>query len=138
MIESFDIESLFTKILLQKRIDLLVEKLFQDSTHVDNLSKNFFRELLTRTLSESLVLLNQEFYKHHDGVAIGFSLGPTLAHVSVSYHEKICLQNCPTEFKPVIYRRYVDDTLLFFSLGTPNQKIPKFFKSSSKKHQIHF
>ena len=28
--------------------------------------------------------------------------------------KKICLQNCPSEFKPIIYRRYIDDTFLLF------------------------
>ena len=42
----FDIESLFTNISLQETIDLCVENLFQDTTHVDNLSKDSFRELL--------------------------------------------------------------------------------------------
>ena len=63
---SFDIESLFTNIPLQKTIDLCVENLFQDRTHVDNLSKDSFRELLTMTMSESLILFDQEFYKQHD------------------------------------------------------------------------
>ena len=76
---SFDIESLFTNIPLQETIDLCVEHLFQDRTHIDNLSKDSFRELLTRTMSESLILFDQEFYKQHDGVAIGSPLGPTLA-----------------------------------------------------------
>ena len=49
---SFDIESLFTNIPLQETIDLCVENLFQDGAHVDNLSKNSFHELLTRTMSE--------------------------------------------------------------------------------------
>ena len=52
---SFNIESLFTNIPLQETIDLCVENLFQDRTHVDNLSKDSFRELLTRTMSESLI-----------------------------------------------------------------------------------
>ena len=72
---SFDIESLFTNIPLQETIDLCVENLFQDRTHVDNLSKDSFREFLTRTMSESFILFDQEFYKQHDGVA------PTLANV---------------------------------------------------------
>ena len=71
---SFDIESLFTNIPLQETIDLCVENLFQDRTHVDNLSKDSFRELLTRTMSESLILFDQEFYKQHDGVAMGFPI----------------------------------------------------------------
>ena len=35
--------------------------LFQDRTHVDNLPKDPFRELFTRTMSESLILFDQEF-----------------------------------------------------------------------------
>ena len=104
---SFDIESHFTNIPLQKTIDLCVENLFQDRTHLDNLLKDSFRELLTRTMSESLILFDQEFYKQHDGVAMGSPLGPTLANVFLCYHEKIWFQNCPSEFKPIIYRRYI-------------------------------
>ena len=111
---SFNIESLFTNIPLQETIDLCVENLFKDRTHVDNLSKDSFRELLTRAMSESLILFDQELYKQHAGVAVGLPLGPTLANVFFCYHEKIWLQNCPSEFKPVTYRRYVDDTFLLF------------------------
>ena len=42
---SFDIESLFTNIPLQETIDLCVENLFKDRTHVDNLSKDSFDPL---------------------------------------------------------------------------------------------
>ena len=56
---SFDIESLFTNIPLQETIDLCVENLFQDRTHVDNLSKESSRELITKTVSESLILFDQ-------------------------------------------------------------------------------
>ena len=65
-------------------------------------------------MSESMIVFDQPFYKQHDGVAMDFPLGPTLANVFLCYHEKIWLQNCPSEFKPVIYRRYVDDTFLLF------------------------
>ena len=73
---SFGIESLFNSIPLQETIDLYVKNLFQDKTNVDNLSKDSFRELLTRIKSELLILFDQEFYKQHDGVAIGSPLGP--------------------------------------------------------------
>ena len=49
-----------------------------------------------------------------DRVAMGSPLGPTLANVFLCYHEKNWLQNCSSEFKPVIYRRYVDSTFLLF------------------------
>ena len=43
-------------------------------------------------------------------------LWPTLVNVFLCYHDNIWLQNCPSEFKIVIYRGYVDDTFLFFCL----------------------
>ena len=86
---SFDIESFFTNISLQEKIDLRVETLFKDRTHVDNLSKGSSRELLTRSMSESFISFDQEFYKKHDGVAMGSPLVPTLANISLCYHENI-------------------------------------------------
>ena len=134
---SFDIESLFTNIPLQETIDLCVENLFQDRTHVDNLSKDSFRELLTRTMSESLILFDQEFYKQHNGVTTGSPLGPTLANGFLYYHEKIGLQNCPYEYKPVIHRRYVDDTFLPFSSKHHIEKFGNYL-NRQHRHQIHF
>ena len=129
---NFDIESLFTNISLQETIDLCVQNFFQDRTHVDNLSKDSFRELLTRTISESLILLDQEFYKQHDGVEMGSPLRPTLVNVSLCYHEKIWLQNCPSEFKLVIYRRYGGDTFLLFR---SKHHIKKFQNYLNRQHK---
>ena len=111
---SFDVESLFTNIPLQESIDFCVENLFEGRTHIDNLSKDSFREVITRTMFESLILFDQHFYKQHDGVSMGFPLGPTLTDDFLCHHEKMWLQNCPFEFKPVVYRRHVDETFLLF------------------------
>ena len=45
---------------------------------------------------------------------MGSPLGPTLANIFLCFHEQIWLDNCPVKFKPVIYRRFVDDTFLLF------------------------
>ena len=87
---SFDRVTLYY-IPLQETIDQCVENLFQDRTHVDNLSKDSFRELITRTMSQSLILFDQEIYKQHHGIAMDSPLGPTLAKVFFCYHEKILL-----------------------------------------------
>ena len=52
----------------------------------------------------------------------------------VCYHEKVWLQNCSSGFKPVIYRRHVDDTFLLFC----SKHHITLFKLSTQKHQIHF
>ena len=45
---------------------------------------------------------------------MGAPLGPSLADTFLSYHEKNWLNNCPQGFKPVFYRRYVDDIFKLF------------------------
>ena len=45
---------------------------------------------------------------------MGSPLESTFANIFLSYHEQIWLKNCPGEFKPVIYKRYFDDTFLLF------------------------
>ena len=99
---SFNVESLFTNIPLQETIDLCVDLLFNDKPNIDGFTKTDFHELLTVTLSESLILFNNEYYKQIDGVAMGSPLGPTFANIFLSYYEQIWLKNCPYEFKPVI------------------------------------
>ena len=49
-----------------------------------------------------------------DGVAMGSPLGPLLANIFMCHSEKKWLNNCPKEFKPIYYQRYVDDSFVIF------------------------
>ena len=109
---SFDTESRFTNIPLQETIDLCVERLFNDKPNIDGFTETDFHELLTVTISVSLVWFDGEYYKQIDGVAMGSPLGPTFANIFLGYHEQIWLKNCPCEFKPFIYKRYVDEIVI--------------------------
>ena len=106
------------------------------SLHVDNLSKDSFCELLTRSMTESLIDFDQGFCKQHDGVAMGSTLGPTLANDFLCYHEKTWLQNRPFEFKPVIYRRYIDDTFLPFCSKHHIKKFQNYLNHQHKNTRI--
>ena len=99
---------------MQETIDLYVELLFNDKSNIDGFTITDFHELLTVTMSESLVFFDGEYYKQIDRVAMGSSLGPIFANIFPSYYEQIRLRNCPCELKPLIYKRYVDDTFLLF------------------------
>jgi len=46
---------------------------------------------------------------------MGSPLGPCYANTFLCYHEQAWLNNCPSSFKPIYYRRYMDDTFLLFS-----------------------
>ena len=45
---------------------------------------------------------------------IGEPIEPTFANMFLCVHEILWLEKCPSEFRPVIYKRYVDDTFLLF------------------------
>ena len=59
-------------------------------------------------------MFNGVYYSQIDGVAMGSPLGPTLANLFLAYHEENWLNDCPIQFKPTYYRRYVDDIFLMF------------------------
>ena len=48
---SFELESLFTNIFAQEKIELCVQKLFEDKYYIDGLFKDSFREMLTVTMT---------------------------------------------------------------------------------------
>ena len=49
-----------------------------------------------------------------DGMAMGSPLGPTLANTFMCSLAERFLDQCPASFKPLFYKRYVDDTFVLF------------------------
>ena len=45
---------------------------------------------------------------------MGSPLRPLLANIFLSFHETNWLRDCPFEFKPLCYQRYVDDSFIAF------------------------
>ena len=81
---------------------------------------------------ESIFIFDGKFYEQRDGVAMGFPLGLTLADVFMCHFENIWLQNCPSYFRSIAYRWFVDDTFLLF---WPKDHIEKFRNYLNKQHK---
>ena len=111
---SLDVDSLFTNILLDETIDVCVNQLFENTDTVEGFKKSELKQLLCLAAKEFYFIINGLLYKQIDGVAMGSPLGPSLANAFLSYYEKNWLNNCPQGFKPVFYRRYVDDIFILF------------------------
>ena len=120
---SFDVKSLFTNIPLDETINIVCDSMFKDQDTYCNFTKEQFTSLLQLAVKDSPFIFNKRLYVQTDGVAMGSCLGPSLANIFLGYHECNWLDNCPTTFKPLLYRRYVDDSFLFFR--NP-QHIPHF------------
>ena len=66
---------------------------------------------------------------------MGSPLGPTLANLFLVYHEHKWLDNCPLQFRPKYYRRYVDDIFLMFE--SKCEKVLKLHELTLSEHQIY-
>ena len=114
VLASFDVKNLFTNIPLDESINICKEKAFRDSSHFSGFTEEQFTKLLELALKESVFLFNGELFKQIEGVAMGSPLGPVIANAFMCHHEETWLRDCPSDFKPVMYKRYVDDCFFYF------------------------
>ena len=128
---SFDVNSLFTNIPLDETIEICVKNLFGRKHKFKGFNKSEFRTLLQFAVKDNLILFNGKYYIQTDGVAMGSPLGPTFANIFLCYWEEIWLNKCPPQFKPLYYRRYVDDTFLLFS---SQSHVKKFLHYMNSRH----
>ena len=129
---SFDVESLFTNIPLQETIDICISEMFHNTNMVSGLNKENFKKLLEMAVLNSYFIFNEKFYVQHEGVGMGLPLGPTFANIFMCHHEKNWLMNCPTEFRPIVYKRYVDDC---FAIFNNKQEADRFLEFLNKQHK---
>ena len=64
-----------------------------------------------------------------DGVAMGSPLGPSMANLFMCALEKF-LDDCPSQCKPIIYRRFADDIFCLFT----NEEHVNLFLDLIKSH----
>jgi hypothetical protein len=111
---SFDVKSLFTNIPLDETISIIVNKYFYNTSRFHGFTVDQFTRLLNLSVKNCHFQFDGVLYKQVDGVAMGSPLGPLFANIFLSFHEKYWLADCPSNFEPLFYRRYVDDCFLIF------------------------
>ena len=112
---SYDVKSLFTNVPLQETIEIILDKIFTSFNGTFNsFNRRDFRKLLELAVLDTHFIFNENIFKQVDGVAMGSPLGPTLANIFMCNLEQKYLNECPPHFKPIFYRRYVDDTFVIF------------------------
>ena len=132
---SLDVDSLFTNVPLDETIKICIDELLKSDMTVSGLNKKEMFEMLSLTSKESIILFDNKYYSQIDGVAMGSPLGPTLANIFLCYHENNWLKDCPKNFKPIYYKRYVDDIFVLFNKPEHAQF---FLEYINKKHNIKF
>ena len=130
---SFDVENLFTNVPVSETIDIILSKLFLDqNTNFLAMSKSFFKSLLELSVLNSFFIFDTKLYRQADGLGMGLPLGPTFANIFMCSMEAKWLDECPLNFKPVFYKRYVDDIFLLFN---DRSHISQFLTYLNGKHR---
>ena len=113
---SYDVESLFTNVPLGETIDIILNKLFPtQNTLFHGFDVESFRKLLELSVNDTHFVFNNRLYKQVDGMSMGSPLGPCFANIFMCQLEESFLSQCPESFRPIFYKRYVDDTFLLFN-----------------------
>ena len=128
---SFDVESLFTNVPLDETTNIILDNIDNERIKQYGLDKNILEKMLNIATKDSVFTFDNKLYSQIDGVAMGSPLSCCYANTFLCFWETIWLNNCPKEFKPLFYRRYVDDTFLIFK---DPQHIQKFLDYLNAQH----
>ena len=78
------------------------------------------------------LIYDGKYYKRKDDIAMDSSFGPTLTNVFLCHFEVQWMSDCPIDYKPISYRRYVDDIFLLFS---SESHVAKFLNYMNPEHR---
>lgn len=112
---SFDETNLFTNVPLDKTINIIMNSLFDNSKRVWLKSESFYKADEFRY--QGYFFCNNKLYMQWVALSV--------------QHWQVWLNNCRSDFKPVHYLRYVENTLLLF---TSQEHINKFLEYLNNKY----
>lgn len=127
---SLDVQSLFTNIPLNETINICALNVLRQNPSL-RITQSELEKLLHVCTSDNVFLCDGQLYRQIDGVAMGSPLGPSLSCAFLAHHETVWLADCPTQFKPIMYRRYVDDIFVLFE--SPDH-LPLFVDYMNSRH----
>ena len=76
---SFDVNSLFTNVPLEKTIKITLEKIYDRKEIINEITNPEMKELLTLCTKNVYFTFDNQVYQQNDGVAMRSPLGPVLA-----------------------------------------------------------
>ena len=117
---------------MNETIDICLSRLFiKTGDTVLGLPRIFFKTLLELSVFNSFCGFNGKFYKQIEGLGMGLPLGPTFANICMCFHESPLLADCSSDFRPIFYKRYIDD---IFMLLKHNEQALSFLDYLNNKY----
>ena len=105
-------ESLFTNVPLQRTINIILDRVYNNKLIATQLKKRTLKKLIKNTCSKTVFSANNKLYQQIDGVSMGSSLAPLLANIIMTEMEKTIIKKFIDDKILLFYGCYVDDTLV--------------------------
>ena len=111
---SFDITSLYTNVPTKETVNIILDSLCDKDENFCNLTRTELRQMLELTTKNNVFYFNNQLYEQIDGLPMGGPASCVYANAFLCHHEHQWLLDCPKEFAPVLYKRYLDDCFVVF------------------------
>ncbi|KAG5891991.1 hypothetical protein JTB14_007739 [Gonioctena quinquepunctata] len=149
LLVSFDVESLFTNVPIDKTLEIVKKRLENDTSLKTRtkLDVSAIIELLKLCTEKTYFQFKNEFYQQEFGMAMGSPLSPILSNTCMEYFEESSVETFHNG--PKIWWRYVDDVFAIWNrseeelnilLDHINSQEPtiKFTLESEQNNQLPF
>jgi hypothetical protein len=126
---SFDVVSLFTNVPLDRTINIILDRIYNENAITTKLERRTLKKLIIDTCTKTAFSANGNLYEQIDGVSMGSSLGPVLANIIMTELEKHIIQPLIDQGIIKFYCRFVDDTLLLVKpadIGVIHERLNSF------------
>ena len=109
---SFDVQSLFTSVPIQKTINKILDRVYNKKLINTNLKKRTTKNLLLDFCTKTPFSFDNVLYEKCDGVSMDSSLGLVLANIILTEVENVTVKPLIETSVLRFYCRYVDDNLV--------------------------
>ena len=111
---SLDVKSLFTNVPLDRTINIILKRIYDQAELQTFLTRSELKEMLLLCTKKVHFTFNGKTYIQTDGVAMGSQLGPVLADIFMIELEKSLLPELTSYIS--YWKRYVNDTICFIKI----------------------
>ena len=118
---SFDVNSLFTNVPLDKTIDIILKRIYNKREITANIGRKEMKDLISLCTKNVPFTFGNKIYQQRDGVAIGSPLELVLAETIMVELKKPIMPKLNNHLH--FWKIYVDDTLTIVKEGLINHAL---------------